>query len=43
MILIVPHEEADDIMQMLHGMDLQSYAIGEVAKLKKGEETVKLI
>ena len=43
MVLIVPHEEADDIMHMLHSMDLQSYAIGEVAKLKKGEEAVKLI
>ena len=43
MVLIVPHEEADDIMHMLHSMDLQSYAIGEVAKLKKGEGAVKLI
>ena len=43
MVLIVPHEEADDIMQMLHSMDFQSYAIGEIAKIKKGTERVTLI
>lgn len=43
MALIVPHEEADDIIQRLQSMQLQSYTIGEIAKRKEGKEPIVFI
>ncbi len=43
MVLIVPQEEAKDIISRLQGMQLKSYVIGEVVKRKDEEEAVIFI
>jgi len=43
MVLIVPQEEATDIISRLQGMQLKSYVIGEIVKRKEEEEAVTFI
>jgi len=43
MVLVVPHEEAEDIISKLQSMHLQSYTIGEIVKQKEGEKAIKFI
>ncbi len=43
MVLIVPQEEAKDIISRLQGMQLKSYVIGEIVKRKEEEEAVIFI
>ena len=43
MVLIVPQEEARDIISRLHNMQLKSYVIGEIVKRKEEEEAVIFI
>jgi len=43
MVLIVPHEEAKNVISRLQSMHLQSYTIGEVVKRKEGEEGIIFI
>jgi len=43
MVLIVPQEEAKDIISRLQGMQLKSYVIGEIVKRKEEEEAVTFI
>jgi len=43
MVLIVPQEEAKDVISRLQGMQLKSYVIGEIVKRKEEEEAVIFI
>jgi phosphoribosylformylglycinamidine cyclo-ligase len=43
MVLIVPQEEANDIISRLQGMQLKSYVIGEIVKRKEEEGAVIFI
>jgi len=43
MVLVVPHEDAEDIISKLQSMHLPSYTIGEIVKQKQGEEAIKFI
>ncbi len=43
MVLIVPQEEAKDIISRLQGMQLKSHIIGEIVKRKEEEEAVIFI
>ncbi len=43
MVIIVPQEEAEDIIARLKNMHLQSYCIGEVAKRKAASEPMVLV
>ena len=43
MVLVVPYEDAEDIISKLQSMHLPSYTIGEIGKQKQGEEAIKFI
>ncbi len=43
MVLIVPQQEADDIMVRLHGLKEQAFLLGEIAKCDEGQEQVTLV
>jgi phosphoribosylformylglycinamidine cyclo-ligase len=43
MVIIVPQEEAEDIIARLKNMHLQSYCIGEVAKQKAKSEPIVFV
>ena len=40
LVLVVPHEEAEDIISRLQSMHLQAYTIGEIGKRREGGEAV---
>jgi phosphoribosylaminoimidazole (AIR) synthetase len=40
MVLIVPQEEAKEIISRLQGMQFKSYIIGDIVKRKDGEKPI---
>ncbi len=43
MVLIVPEQEADAIMERLAGLGEQAFLIGEIARCEEGQEQVELV
>lgn len=43
MVLVVPHEDAEDIISKLQSMNLQSYTIGEIVEQTEGKEAIIFI
>lgn len=43
MVLVVPEQEADDIMIRLSGLNETAFEIGEVVKCEPGKECVELV